>query len=163
MVYTKVLDKIPEGFIKVNAKLKECYNNVFHFAMINSELFKTENMRIAYGFMNDKNTSEYLWFRHCFILDKKNNIIDITFLENDIPVQGNRYIIFKTFKNANQLLKIDNFLDNPSLAGHLLNEEKELLKQYVDIAQYKFIENSTFANDIVVFNLDKEKKEEFRG
>ena len=40
----------------------------------------------------------------------KNNIIDITFLENDIPVQGNRYIIFKTFKNANQLLKIDNFL-----------------------------------------------------
>ena len=163
MVYTKVLDKIPEGFIKVNAKLKECYNNVFHFAIINSELFKTENMRIAYGFMNDKNTSEYLWFRHCFILDKKNNIIDITFLENDIPVQGNRYIIFKTFKNANQLLKIDNFLDNPSLAGHLLNEEKELLKQYVDIAQYKFIENSTFANDIVVFNLDKEKKEEFRG
>ena len=163
MVYTKVLDKIPEGFIKVNAKLKECYNNVFHFAMINSELFKTENMRIAYGFMNDKNTSEYLWFRHCFILDKKNNIIDITFLENDIPVQGNRYIIFKTFKNANQLLKIDNFLDNPSLAGHLLNEEKELLKQYVDIAQYKFIENSTFANDIVVFNLDKKKKEEPRG
>ena len=163
MVYTKVLDKIPEGFIKVNAKLKECYNNVFHFAMINSELFKTENMRIAYGFMNAKNTSEYLWFRHCFILDKKNNIIDITFLENDIPVQGNRYIIFKTFKNANQLLKIDNFLDNPSLAGHLLNEEKELLKQYVDIAQYKFIENSTFANDIVVFNLDKEKKEEPRG
>ena len=163
MVYTKVLDKIPEGFIKVNAKLKECYNNGFHFAMINSELFKTENMRIAYGFMNDKNTSEYLWFRHCFILDKKNNIIDITFLENDIPVQGNRYIIFKTFKNANQLLKIDNFLDNPSLAGHLLNEEKELLKQYVDIAQYKFIENSTFANDIVVFNLDKEKKEEPRG
>ena len=163
MVYTKVLDKIPEGFIKVNAKLKECYNNVFHFAMINSELFKTENMRIAYGFMNDKNTSEYLWFRHCFILDKKNNIIDITFLENDIPVQGNRYIIFKTFKNANQLLQIDNFLDNPSLAGHLLNEEKELLKQYVDIAQYKFIENSTFANDIVVFNLDKEKKEEPRG
>ena len=163
MVYTKVLDKIPEGFIKVNAKLKECYNNVFHFAMINSELFKTENMRIAYGFMNDKNTSEYLWFRHCFILDKKNNIIDITFLENDIPVQGNRYIIFKTFKNANQLLKIDNFLDNPSLAGHLLNEEKALLKQYVDIAQYKFIENSTFANDIVVFNLDKEKKEEPRG
>lgn len=163
MVYTKVLDKIPEGFIKVNAKLKECYNNVFHFAMINSELFKTENMRIAYGFMNDKNTSEYLWFRHCFILDKKNNIIDITFLENDIPVQGNRYIIFKIFKNANQLLKIDNFLDNPSLAGHLLNEEKELLKQYVDIAQYKFIENSTFANDIVVFNLDKEKKEEPRG
>ena len=163
MVYTKVLDKIPEGFIKVNAKLKECYNNVFHFAMINSELFKTENMRIAYGFMNDKNTSEYLWFRHCFILDKKNNIIDITFLENDIPVQGNRYIIFKTFKNANQLLKIDNFLDNPSLAGHLLNEEKELLKQYVDIAQYKFIENATFANDIVVFNLDKEKKEEPRG
>lgn len=163
MVYTKVLDKIPEGFIKVNAKLKECYNNVFHFAMINSELFTTENMRIAYGFMNDKNTSEYLWFRHCFILDKKNNIIDITFLENDIPVQGNRYIIFKTFKNANQLLKIDNFLDNPSLAGHLLNEEKELLKQYVDIAQYKFIENSTFANDIVVFNLDKKKKEEPRG
>ena len=163
MVYTKVLDKIPEGFIKVNAKLKECYNNVFHFAMINSELFKNENMRIAYGFMNDKNTSEYLWFRHCFILDKKNNIIDITFLENDIPVQGNRHIIFKTFKNANQLLKIDNFLDNPSLAGHLLNEEKELLKQYVDIAQYKFIENSTFANDIVVFNLDKEKKEEPRG
>ena len=102
-------------------------------------------------------------FRHCFILDKKNNIIDITFLENDIPVQGNRYIIFKTFKNANQLLKIDNFLDNPTLAGHLLNEEKELLKQYVDIAQYKFIENSTFANDIVVFNLDKEKKEEPRG
>ena len=163
MVYTKVLDKIPEGFIKANAKLKECYNNVFHFAMINSELFKTENMRIAYGFMNDRNISEYLWFRHCFILDKKNNIIDITFLENDIPVQGNRYIIFKTFKNANQLLKIDNFLDNPTLAGHLLNEEKELLKQYVDIAQYKFIENSTFANDMVVFNLDKEKKEEFRG
>lgn len=163
MVYTKVLDKIPEGFIKANAKLKECYNNVFHFAMINSELFETENMRIAYGFMNDKNISEYLWFRHCFILDKKNNIIDITFLENDIPVQGNRYIIFKTFKNANQLLKIDNFLDNPTLAGHLLNEEKELLKQYVDIAQYKFIENSTFANDIVVFNLDKEKKEESRG
>lgn len=163
MVYTKVLDKIPEGFIKANAKLKECYNNVFHFAMINSELFKTENMRIAYGFMNDKNISEYLWFRHCFILDKKNNIIDITFLENDIPVQGNRYIIFKTFKNANQLLKIDNFLDNPTLAGHLLNEEKELLKQYMDIAQYKFIENSTFANDMVVFNLDKEKKKEFRS
>ena len=99
MVYTKVLDKIPEGFIKVNAKLKECYNNVFHFAMINSELFKTENMRIAYGFMNDKNTSEYLWFRHCFILDKKNNIID--YFKEDIQI----FITTTDIKDINDELK----------------------------------------------------------
>lgn len=149
MVYTKVLGECPKGFIKPHIKPNECYGNVFKFAERNRKLFKEENMKIAYGFLNDPNLADNLWFRHCFILDKNNNVLDITLL-NKSNVTNNRYIVFKTFNSSDDLLKNEEFIKDTSLSKSLLPYEKHILSKYVDDNMVDMIKKSRHSQDIMV-------------
>lgn len=150
MLYTNVLRECPKGFENVNIKEKECYGNVFKFAERNRILFKEEKMKIAYGFLNDPDLGSNLWIRHCFILDKNNNILDITLL-NKSNIKNNRYIIFKTFDSGDELLKNKEFNKDTSLSKSLLSYEKKILLNYVEENMIDIIKKLKHSQDIMVF------------
>lgn len=148
----KIYDKrisIPYGFDEIETVKKLCYINVGNFAMHNDEEFKKLNMKIAYGFCNNPELGENLWFRHCFIL-YNNEILDITLDLDDVK---RRYIVFKTFDNFDELVETNVFLEDTSLAKYLIKEERELIVPFLSKDMKSILKNYKHAQDVILLNI----------
>lgn len=131
MLITQSLKEYPKELIKTEVKPKDYYNNVFKFADLNKAKFQEENMKIAYGYANDTRLSEDLWFRHCFILDKYNNVLDLTALQNN-TANYYRYIVFKTFNSTDVLFKYKEYKKDTSLIKSLHPYEQHVIRKYLN-------------------------------
>ena len=128
-------------------QIKECYVNVFRVFGEHYSKFKTKEWRVAYGYLRvfpDKP----VYCRHCFILDRNNEVIDVTLvallqdkgklnLEDETTYSAlveerevkNKYLLMHIYDDPDEYLKVIEEEDlQPALIMTLLKEEHQILQ-----------------------------------
>lgn len=146
------IKNLPDGFKKPIVKKKECYNNTILFCMLNEKKFNEQNMKIAYGYFNQPTLAGNLWFRHCFVINSNDEVIDIPCMEEE-NILENRYVVFKTFNSISELMDIPEYTKDTSLNYQLLSDEKELLLQCIDDSMREMTKETRYSQDIVILNI----------
>ncbi|HDR7066887.1 TPA: hypothetical protein QCW42_003993 [Bacillus cereus] len=103
---------------------KMCYNNVFNVLSYHTGKFRSGEWRVAYGYWT---AIDGIMARHCYIVDKDNNVIDPTApLSTDENVKDKKYLTFKIIDGLDSYLDLINEHDRePALYRAFLEEEKE--------------------------------------
>ena len=106
---------------KDNIKPKMCYNNVHHVFEWSSNAFREGKWKIAYGYAE---VMAGLYFRHSFILDESNKVIDPTVFaqpEPQLQTEHREYYVMAVFDDVDEYLTaIENNDYLPILDKHFL-------------------------------------------
>lgn len=85
---------------RANISPRQCYNNIFFISSMEFKRFLSGEWNIAYGYMGS--LIKGLYFRHCFILNNNECVIDPTIVSINKEIMHNRYFVFKVFSSINE-------------------------------------------------------------